>query len=378
MKKITFIITGLAVGGAETMLLKLLQNIDRSIFDVTVICLSNRGALAEKFETNNIKVYSLNMKSGLPSPFKFIKLIKLLHYLKPDLVQTWMYHADLLGGLASRLLNVRSVVWNIRQADISLQGTKKLTSFITKICAFISNYIPAHILTCSNLALKVHSDIGYNRDKMDVIPNGFDLQFFQRDHNARLYLRSELGIPFEAPVIGIVGRYDPLKNHQGFIHMAQMVLAEKPDTHFLLAGTGIDYNNSFLVEAIAQTGYISNFHLLGRRDDIPAVMSTLDVLVSSSHSEAFPNVLGEAMACEVPCAVTDVGDSAEIVGSTGRVVSAGNMDALALKSLELLSLTNDEKILLGQSARQRVIEYFDIKKIVGRYQDLYLKLLQEV
>lgn len=378
MRKITFIITGLAVGGAETMLLKLLQNIDRSIFNVSVICLSSRGALAEKFELNNIKVYTLNMKAGLPSPIKFIKLLKLLHYLKPELVQTWMYHADLLGGLASRLLNVRPVVWNIRQADISLQGTKKLTSIIMKICAFISNYIPAQILTCSNLAYKVHSEIGYNRDKMDVIPNGFDLEFFQRDHKARLYLRSELGIPSQAPVIGIVGRYDPLKNHQGFIDMAQKVLVAKPNTHFLLAGTGIDHDNPFLVEAIAHTGNVSNFHLLGRRDDIPAVMSTLDVLVSSSHSEAFPNVLGEAMACEVPCAVTDVGDSAEIVGSTGRVVAAGNMDALANKVLELLCLPKDEKVLLGQSARERVVEYFDIKKIVCRYQDLYLKLLQEV
>ena len=151
-----------------------------------------------------------------------------------------------------------------------------------------------------------------------------------------------------------------------------------PDAHFLLAGAGVENNNPALRHAILQAGVGVNTHLLGRREDISRLMAALDVLAStSSFGEAFPNVLGEAMACSVPCVVTGVGDSAEIVGETGRVVAVEDMDGLAHNIVEILQLSHEERRAMGAKARERVRAKYDIESVVRQYEKFYESLFSK-
>jgi glycosyltransferase involved in cell wall biosynthesis len=374
-KSVAFLITGLATGGAETMMLKLLQNLDRRRFAPHVISLTTKGEIGPRIEAIDIPVYVMEMKSGMPSPLKFIHLVKLLRELRPDLLHTWMYHADLLGGLAARLAGIRSVVWGVRNSDLSPDLSKSTTLMTAKVCAQLSGWLPERILTCSDRAKSVHVNAGYREDKFVLIPNGFDIERFAPDSNARVSVRNELGLAPSTPLIGLIARKDSQKNHIGFVEAAARVHQAQPNVHFLLAGTGIDSSNGFLVQAIEKVDLLGHFHMLGRRDDIPRLMAALDVLASSSSfGEAFPNVLGEAMACAVPCVVTDVGDSADIVGDTGKVVPSGEMGGLAQNIVELLD-NPDQCRTLGLRARQQVKEKYEIGKVTRLYEAFYAEML---
>jgi glycosyltransferase involved in cell wall biosynthesis len=145
---------------------------------------------------------------------------------------------------------------------------------------------------------------------------------------------------------------------------------------FLLAGDGVEPHNTQLSAWIAETGVAERFHLLGARDDMHRLTAALDVaLVSSAFGEAFPLVVGEAMACAVPCVVTDVGDAAFMVGDGGRVVPARDPAALAEAALELLTQRPQERAALGQRARERIASEFELSAVVARYADLYDEVL---
>ncbi|SHE52599.1 Glycosyltransferase involved in cell wall bisynthesis [Thermomonas hydrothermalis] len=377
MIKLCFIITGLSIGGAETMLYKLLQQLDRTRFLPIVVSLTTKGEIGGGIESMGIPVHALGMRPGVPNLILFSRLVKLLRVLKPDLVHTWMYHADLLGGLAARFAGVGTIAWCIRHSDLSPGQNKRSTLLVMKMCAKFSRWLPQRIVSCSDRARAIHVAAGYCAEKFLLIPNGFDLDKFLPDANARASVREELGLPFNTQLVGLVARYDPQKNHLGFVEAAAEVHRVLPQVHFVLAGTNIVPENSALAQAISRAGLQECFHLLGRRDDIPRLMASLDVLASSSFGEAFPNVLGEAMACGVPCVVTDVGDSAEIVGDTGRVVPPGDMTGLARCLIELLQLSLEQRLALGVRARERIRANYDIGNVVKRYEDFYMQLSSE-
>lgn len=376
--KIALVITGLGTGGAEIMLLKLLQHIDRKRFEPTVISLVGMGEIGPRIAALGIPVHALGMRRGVPNPLMLFALARLLRRVNPDMVHTWMYHADLLGGLAARLARYSNVVWGLRHSNLSRTENKLSTLMVVRACALLSHWLPARILSCSTRAKKVHAAVGYPKEKIHVIPNGFELDRFQPDAAARDSVRNELGLPGETPLVGLIARYDPQKNHAGFIEAAARLNTVRPDVHFLLAGGGVDGSNVTLQAALAKyAGLQARMHLLGRRDDMPRLMAALDVLVSTSHGEAFPNVLGEAMACGVPCVVTNVGDSAEIVGATGRVVPAGDMEGLARQLLVLLQLDLEDKVALSQQARARVAAEYEIGHVTRLYQAFYEQLLAD-
>ena len=373
--RLEMVITGLSTGGAEMMLLKVLENIDRHRFSPHVISLTTKGENGARIEALGVPVEALGMRSGRFSPVKFLRLVHWLRRLHPDAVHTWMYHADLLGGLAARLAGVRTVGWAIHHSNISPSHNKRSTLWVMKACAVLSRRIPRTILCCSHKAKEIHVSTGYDEGKIVVIPNGFDLACFKPDSDARISVRSELGLRKDTPLVGLIARLDPQKNHKGFFESAARIHRSRPDAHFLLAGAGVEDNNPTLRREIQQAGVGGNSHLLGRREDIPRLMAALDVLVSSSFGEAFPNVLGEAMACGVPCVVTGVGDSAEIVGETGRVVAAGDMDGLAHNIIEILQLSHEERRAMGANALERIRARFDIESVVRQYEKFYENLI---
>lgn len=359
------------------MLLKLLQHLDRSRFEPYVVSLKTHGEVGPRIEALNIPVLALNLRPGFPNPVRLLKLALFLRKTRPALVQTWMYHADLLGGMAARLAGCPQVVWSIRNSNLDPRLTKLTTRWVVKASALLSGWLPSAVLSCSERARDLHAASGYCSQKFIVIPNGFDLAKFKPDESARQGVRSELNLPPDTQLVGLIARLDPQKNHLGFIEAAAQISRVLPQVNFLLAGDGVDRENQDLVAAIQSEGLAKRVHLLGRRDDIPRIMASLDVLASSSsYGEAFPNVLGEAMACSVPCVTTDVGDSAEIVGPTGRVVAAGDMQGLASQIVALLGMPSQAKSEMGQRARNRILVRFEIGNVTQRYEAFYELLVR--
>jgi glycosyltransferase involved in cell wall biosynthesis len=371
--KLIHIITDLDLGGAETMLYRLLEHIDRARFQNQVISLIPTGVMGDKIKAMGIPVHSLGMRPGKPSLFAFLRLMNLLRKERPDFLQTWMYHADLIGGLAGFLMQI-PVVWGIHNTSLDPLFVKSATIRVAHLNARLSGWLPRKIISCSETSRRVHIEIGYPAKKIFVIPNGFDLSIFKPDPTARLALRRELKLSADKLIIGLVARFDPLKDHKNFVEAAGQFFFHYPQTHFLLCGKGITWQNEPLVRWIESAGIRENCHLLGRRDDIPIVMAGLDINTLSSIGEAFPNVLAEAMACGVPSVTTDVGDAAEIVGDTGIVVPARDAQALANGWERLVKLSGQERQELGQRARERIQTHFQIGEIVQRYEKLYGQL----
>ncbi|MBF0613990.1 MAG: glycosyltransferase [Magnetococcales bacterium] len=377
MIRLVLVITGLKTGGAEIMLLKLIQHLDRTRFEPTVISLTDEGDVGAKLRETGVAVYSVGMRPNLLSSVSLYRLIALFRQIKPDIVHTWMYHADLVGGVAARLSGVRHIAWCLRNSDLSAGRSKRTTRAVMRICALLSAWLPDRIVSCSKRGSDVHVQVGYRADKMHVIPNGFELERFVPDEKCRVSVRLELNLSPQTPLVGLMARNHPQKNHFGFIEAAALVHRAIPDVHFVLAGTGIDHGHRELMQLIEHHELEAHMHLLGRREDMPRLIAALDVLASSSSfGEAFPNVLGEAMACGVPCVVTDVGDSSTIVGDTGRVVQSGDMVGLAQQLVELLQGPAEYRQSLGRRARDRVQELFDINTIARRYESFYVSMLE--
>ena len=370
--KILHIITGLSTGGAEMMLYKLVSKMDLDKFEIQVISLTGIGPIGKKIEDLGIPVRALGMKRGVPDPRMVFKLARWLKKYTPDIIQTWMYHSDLVGGLAAKLAGNIPVVWGIRHSNLDSEGNKRTTIWTAKTCARLSRWLPVKIVCCSEASRMVHTALGYDPDRMVVIPNGFDLNLFKPDLEEGTLLRQELGIPEDTIIIGMVGRFDPQKDHLNFIKAAALLHTETKDVQFLLCGDDITWENYQLSSWIKDSNLSKYFHLLGRRNDIPRIMTALDIASSSSsYGEGFPNIVGEAMACGVPCVVTDVGDSALIVGDTGIVASPKDPNALALAWKELIEIGRDKRQKLGHDARLRIGEKFSLPSIVKRYEELY-------
>lgn len=354
------------------MLCKLLSRLDRTKFEPIVFSLTDAGPMADKIRSLSVAVHSLGLRRRTPNPFRLLRLVRWLREWRPDVVQTWMYHADLAGGIAARHAKVPVVVWNIRHSDLDLGASKRRTIWVAGLCARLSKRIPDRIVCCSEASRKVHASLGYNQERMVVIPNGFDVGAYLPDPELRKTFRKTEGIPANAFVVGHVARYDPQKDHRTFLLAASRLAQEHKQAIFVLCGDGVTATNPdirFLIETENLQGRV---HLLGPRNDMPKVYPAFDLLVSSSSfGEGFPNVIGEAMASQVPCVVTDVGDSALIVGETGFVVPPRSADSIAEAMAVMLMDNRNNRVARGVAARKRVIKEFELSKIVERYEQLY-------
>jgi glycosyltransferase involved in cell wall biosynthesis len=372
--RVVHVINSFEFGGAEAMLCNLLVRTDRASFEPSVVALIDDLTVAGPVRDAGIPITTMGMRPGLPDPRGVWRLARHLRRVRPDIVQTWMDHSNLIGGLAARVVPGAKVVWGIHHGD-HVPGVAKQTTLMTvAACARLSSRVPARIVCCSQHARALYAARGFDADKLTVIPNGFDSSRFRPDPAARDEVRREIRVAPDEPLIGLVARYDPFKDHATFLRAAATLVQTRPDARFLLCGNRVDAGNAELVEQVASLGLVEHVRLLGPRRDVQRIYAALDVLAQSSISEAFPLVLGEAMASGVPCAATDVGDSALIVGDTGRIVPPRNPDALAGAWAELLAIGPAGRRVLGLAARQRVLERFDLGAVARRYEDLYARL----
>jgi glycosyltransferase involved in cell wall biosynthesis len=368
--KITHIITGLAAAGAETALYHLLAALDREEYQSEVISLTDHGATGPKIESLGVPVRALGMMRSVPNPLAIRRIAKILRRSRPNIVHTWMYHSNLLGGLAAQAAGGIPVIWGIHHSKIDSSDTKRFTVWTVRACAWFSKQLPARIICCANSSELAHIQLGYDPEKMEVIYNGIDSEIFRANPEARLALRSRLGLPAETLLIGMAGRLHRHKDHRNFFAAARLLRASFPDIHFVLCGEGMVADNPRLAAEVAD-GLQGHCHLIGLQHDMPAFYSALDIAANSSLSEAFPLAVGEAMACGVPCVVTEVGDSPAIVGETGRIVPPREPALMAAAWRELIDAGAEARRSLGETARERVVTHFSVAQFAQRYQSLY-------
>ncbi len=365
------VITGLSDGGAEAVLYRLCSG------DVIgrhhVVSLMDRGKYGPLLEAAGVPVTCLGMPQGRITLDGLWRLWRLLRHERPQVVQTWMYHGDLIGGLVARLAGVRWVIWGIRHSTLEPGKSRRATIVIARLNALLSHCVPKKIVCCAERAREVHHALGYACDKLVVIPNGYDLGRFRPDSVARSQLRSEWGVDDETPLLGMVGRFDPQKDHETLLHALSRLKETGTRFRCVLVGRGMDEGNAQLAAWLERYGLRADVTLLGQRSDVPAVMSALDVHVLSSSAEAFPNVLAEAMACGTPCVTTDVGDARAIVGDTGWAVPPLDARQLAF-SLGVALAAREDAVLWEMrcdAARNRVEQNFSLGKMIASYHDVW-------
>ncbi len=359
MKKLVYLITGLNGGGAETMLFHLLRGLDRGRFEPSVISLMDRGKLGGAIQALGVPVRTVGLRQGKVTLAAFARLVGLIRAARPDLIQGWMYHSNLAAQVAGRFLGT-PVCWCIQNSFHSFAAEKPLTRLTIRLTARMSR-LPRKIVFVSHASRAQHEQLGFAAERGCVIPNGVDPALFKPSEEARRSVREELGLPPDAPLIGLIGRFHPQKDHANFLRAA--ALLGESGVHFILAGAGVEALRSAAPERV---------HLLGERTDMPRLTAALDIATSSSsYGEALSLAVAEAMACGVPCVVTDVGDSALLVGKSGVVVPPRDSGALAAGWQSLLAA---DRKPLGEAARRRVEEGYSLSAIVKRYEDLYLSL----
>lgn len=365
------VITGLQTGGAETMLARVVRRLARDGFRVSVLTLTSGGILAEALAREGIHVVSLGMESRLPTPAVLWRLRHHLRTLQPEVVQGWLAHGNLVATLGTMLFARRTpLLWNVRQALYDVHYEPLVTRLVIALGARLSRR-PVHILYNSSVSARQHEAAGYEAQRTRVIPNGFDLARFRPNPAARAAVRNELGVPGPAPLIGLVARYHPMKDHATFLAAARQLAGSGVPAHFLLAGQQVDSSNAVFRSALDDPVLGPRLHLLGERTDTERLYAAMDIGTLSSYTEAFPNVLGEAMACGTPCVATDVGEARSIIGETGIVVPARDPAALASAWADLLARSPDERRRLGAAARARVEREWSLEQVGGEYAALY-------
>ena len=370
--KIAHVITCLSAHGAETMLVKLLQRMDRERFQPEVFSLTGDGPLGPAIEALGITVHRCGMRRGLGAATGAVKLVSALRKFQPHLIQGWMYHGNLAAQLGGAFLSSRvPVLWNIRGCHHRLKEEKWATAATIWLNARLSS-LPAHILNNSAASVDLHErHLGFSPDRWEVVPNGFDLDRFVPSGRARRDVRRELGIPHNDLLVGLFARYDKVKDHMSFLKAAARLRERHKTAEFVLAGEWVDVRNRDLMQLIGALRLNDRVHMIGARTDVPRLLAAMDLVVSSSSSEGFPNVIGEAMSCGVPCVVTDVGDSAWLLGDAGLVVPPRDPEALASACSELLQRGAAALWCMGLAGRQRIASLFSIAEVAARYEEIY-------
>lgn len=368
------IITSLNLGGAETMLTRLILENNKSknsFVKFSVISLGDIGEHGKTLQENNINVVSIGITSVNNFPIKFFKLVKLIKKIKPDVIQTWMVHADLIGGIAAKIYGSNKIVWNIRTTDFSIES--KTTQIIRKLCIMLSYYLPKKIICAAHASLNECIREGYDSKKLLVIPNGFDVSALRKFKGSGHLVKESLSIPAENIVVGCVGRFNEAKDHATFINAAEILSKEYKNISFILVGKGLDKSNKLINKLISDLHLKKSIYLLGERLDVPSCYDAFDVYAHTSISEGFPNVIGEAMSMSIPCVSTDVGDASLLIDEYGLLVEPEDYINLA-KSISYFIKNRAVAKEKASGGLNHIIKNYSISAIRDHYIRFYVNI----
>ena len=369
MPRVLFVTAGLGRGGAEVFLVRLAARLASRGHACAVASLGSSGPLASDLAACGIPVSELGRGVVLPS----WRLARCARAFRPDVVQGWMYRANLAACLAARASGSRAaLLWSIRQGLNDL-GTSPWHTRLTIAWNARWSHLPFAIVYNAKSAALQHEASGFLVSRTRVVPNGIDVPSSPPDRSARLRIRTSLGVPEEAFVVGFFARWHPVKNHRGFVDAAALFARARSGARFVLAGAGVDAANASLTSWLAKAGISERCLLLGERADVSDLLAAVDVATLASRGEALPNAILEAMAAGIPCVAPDVGDVKELIGDTGVVVPAEDADALAAGWERLAVLPAAERRTLGERARARVAERYSLERAVASFEALYLE-----
>jgi glycosyltransferase involved in cell wall biosynthesis len=369
-------ITGLSGDGAQRMLLRLTQGLLARDISSSVISLGRETRVAERFQASGVPVYSLNLAASVAQAMRGVWRVKqLIDQLRPDWVQGWMYHANIISmGAVLASMRRPPLVWNIRRGldDYSERSLK--TRSVVRSNAIMSQ-LPQQIIYCSQESRVQHEGIGFHAERGQVLPNGFDTSTFCPCPDARERTRNRLGISTDGLVIGNVARFDVAKGHTYLLEAFADLSKEIKKARLVLIGRGVNDSNDELVAVLRRVGVADRVLLLGEQESIEAIYPAFDIYCSSSLNEGFPNAISEAMSCGVPCVVTDTGASRQLVEGVGIVVRSREALQLSNGLKELAALNTSARRELGEKARERIQRLYSLDAAVDRYADFYLKRL---
>lgn len=366
--RVLHVISGLADGGAEATLFRLISA--SPSIEHEVISLTPGGRYLDELQGIGVKVTVLDLRSPFRSILRIFRLPRLVSDLDPDVIQSWMYHANLVTAMYGFFRKSPPIFWGIRHSDLVTGIDPWHTRVASWVCAKLSSSVPVGIVCAGHEAKRVHQKAGYTAEKLLVIPNGYDTERFAPNPLARDQLRKSLGISPNEFVIGVVARYTPQKDHRTLIDGLAKAKANGVDFRCLLVGNGMGPENIELFELAAQKGLAEQIMFLGPLTNIEKLLVSIDVLISASaFGEAFPNVIAEAMACGTPCIATDVGDSALIVGDSGLVIPPSSSEALAGAFLAVVEEFQNPSVWKERQkkSRERIGKNFDISTMSKTY-----------
>jgi glycosyltransferase involved in cell wall biosynthesis len=374
MTRLVFLIRSLDYGGAERHLLTLVRALDKERFSVTVLYFYGGGRLEDELRASGVRMISLGKRGRWDLLGFSWRLVKQLRALRPDILHSFLVEPNLLTVFLKPLLPSVRVVWGVRASRVHFENYDRFSRVSFRLQCLFSRRADLIIFN-SERGRAYHLSEGFPAAKSMVIPNGIDTELFKPEPEARSSVRAQLGVAGEALLVGCVGRLDPMKDHPTLLRAAAVVCREREAVRFVCVGGGPTSYLSELQRLAGELSVAEKVIWTGALSSMAALYSALDLLVSASFSEGFPNVIGEAMACGVPCVVTDTGDSALIVGETGRVVAPRDPRALAAA---IISSLETESVETGAKARARILENFSVERMAAETERALLRLKQEV
>jgi glycosyltransferase involved in cell wall biosynthesis len=368
--RILHIITGLGRGGAEATLFRIISA------DATnshaVVSLTDAGEYGDRLERIGVDVQTLGMSASLRAVWHGVDALRSrIANDAPDVVQTWLYQADLIGGLAAWLAGHRAIVWNIRSSPPSFRFAKLSSFFTIIVLALFSWWLPSKIVACGDEPRKSHIRRGFRSSKMIPIPNGLGDSQWQADEKRRSLVRERLDIDKTVLIFAQIANYHAVKRHSLLLKAFKELSNEVESVHLVLAGENITDSNRDLTSLIEKLSLNSRVTLVGKQPDVRAVLDALDVLVSPSASEGFPNVVLEALFMGKPCIVSNAGESEIVVGPGGWVFRPDNVEGLLKALTDAARVGADSLRVIGQKGREHVIESYSEQKMVASYQTVW-------
>jgi len=365
--KLCFLIRSLNVGGAERQLTELAEGLSERGHLVTVITFYSGGYFEQKLnEQHKIRCKCLN-KNGRWDIISFLyRLIQTIRAEQPDVLHSYLAVSNILSIFLRLFMENGSVVWGVRASNLDLSRYPWFPRLAIRVECVLSRFADL-IIVNSYAGLDYHIQRGFPSQKLVVVLNGINIEVFRPDLAARKKTRAGLGISNNQVVIGMVGRLVPMKDHPTFLKAAALLAIERKDVQFVCVGEIPSDSYHDLVQLCDVPELKGRFRWVGPWSDMPAIYNAFDLLVSSSLSEGFPNVVGESMACGVPCVATDVGDSARIIGETGFVVAPNNPSALAEGIRKGLTANRD---ILGELARARIVAEFSLDRLIKKTEEI--------
>lgn len=371
--KVLHLVPALQTGGTEVFLAGLLPALQARGVESTLVSLRAGGAVAGRLIEAGVRVQALGVGGYFSSALACARLRALARDHQPEIVHGWLYHGNVAASLARSAVPSAHLLWSIRHSIVGRHQEKAATRLVIRLGAWMSRSVDRVIYNAQNSA-RQHALAGFAAERTVVIPNGIDCAKFRPDAAARSCNRRAHGFEDEDRLVGIVGRYHPVKGHSLFVQAAAIAAREDPRLRFLMVGRGLGDDNPELGALLARSGVRDKIRLMNEQADVTGILNMLDVYVSASWGEGFPNVVGEAMACGVPCVVTDVGSSRELVGDTGTTVPPGSEQSLAAAIIELAGRPAALRLELGAAARDRVARLFSWERSVSAYAALYASL----